>query len=77
MKKRVMIMLCSAMLIAGMTVPVAAAVSPVGQKDTTVTTDKAAKAPKTGEGNFAVYTMAGVLLLGGAAAAAGKRMKED
>ncbi len=76
MKKRMMILLCSAMLVLGMTVPAAAAVSPTGQKDTTVTTDKASKAPKTGEGNAALYSLAGALLLGGAAVISRKRLEK-
>ena len=73
MKKRMMILLCSAMLVLGMTVPAAAAVSPTGQKDTTVTTDKASK---TGEGNAALYSLAGALLLGGAAVISRKRLEK-
>ena len=54
MKKRMMIMLCSAMLICGLSVPTMAAVSPTGKRDVTTTTNKATTAPKTGEGNLAL-----------------------
>lgn len=76
MKKKMMILLCSSMLILGMAVPAAAAVSPTGKKDTTVTTDKASKAPKTGEGNAVIYSLAGALLLGGTAAVSRKRLEK-
>lgn len=77
MKKRVMVIFCSAMLMLGMAVPAAAAISPTGQKDTTVTTDKASKAPKTGEGNLALYSLAGALMLGGAAVLSRKRLEKS
>ena len=49
MKKRMMIMLCSAMLICGLSVPAMAAVSPTGTRVETPTTNKTSTAPKTGE----------------------------
>ena len=58
MKKRMMIMLCSAMLICGLSVPAMAAVSPTGTRVETPTTNKTSTAPKTGEGNLALYSLA-------------------
>lgn len=77
MKKRLMIVLCSAMLFSGAAVPAMAAISPTGQRDTTETTDKAATAPKTGEGDFALYALAGAALLGGTALVTGTKLKKN
>ena len=76
MKKRMMIMLCSAMLICGLSVPAMAAVSPTGKRDETTTTNKATTAPKTGEGNLALYSLAGALLLGGTAVISRKKLEQ-
>jgi LPXTG-motif cell wall-anchored protein len=77
MKKRMMIMLCSAMLICGLSVPTMAAVSPTGKRDVTTTTNKATTAPKTGEGNLALYSLAGALLLGGTAVISRKKLEQS
>lgn len=77
MKKRMMIMLCSAMLICGLSVPTMAAVSPTGKRDVTTTTNKATTAPKTGEGNLALYSLAGTLLLGGTAVISRKKLEQS
>ena len=68
MKKRMMIMLCSAMLICGLSVPAMAAVSPTGTRVET---------PKTGEGNLALYSLAGALLLGGTAVISRKKLEQS
>lgn len=77
MKKRMMILLCSAMLICGLSVPTMAAVSPTGKRDVTTTTNKATTAPKTGEGNLALYSLAGALLLGGTAVISRKKLEQS
>ena len=77
MKKRMMIMLCSAMLICGLSVPTMAAVSPTGKRDVTTTTNKATTAPKTGEGNLVLYSLAGALLLGGTAVISRKKLEQS
>lgn len=77
MKKRMIIMLCSAMLICGLSVPTMAAVSPTGKRDVTTTTNKATTAPKTGEGNLALYSLAGALLLGGTAVISRKKLEQS
>ena len=77
MKKRMMIRLCSAMLICGLSVPTMAAVSPTGKRDVTTTTNKATTAPKTGEGNLALYSLAGALLLGGTAVISRKKLEQS
>ena len=77
MKKRMMIMLCSAMLICGLCVATAAAVSPSGKRDVTTTTNKTTTAPKTGEGNLALYSLAGALLLGGTAVISRKKLEQS
>lgn len=77
MKKRMMIMLFSAMLICGLSVPTMAAVSPTGKRDVTTTTNKATTAPKTGEGNLALYSLAGALLLGGTAVISRKKLEQS
>ena len=73
MKKRMMIMLCSAMLICGLSVPAMAAVSPTGTRVETPTTNKTSTAPKTGEGNLALYS----LLLGGTAVISRKKLEQS
>lgn len=77
MKKRMMIMLCSAMLICGLSVPTMAAVSPTGKRDVTTTTNKPTTAPKTGEGNLVLYSLAGALLLGGTAVISRKKLEQS
>ena len=77
MKKRMMIMLCSAMLICGLSVPAMAAVSPTGARVETPTTNKTSTAPKTGEGNLALYSLAGALLLGGTAVISRKKLEQS
>lgn len=76
MKKRLMVLLCSTMLIGSLSVPAMAAVSPTGKRDETVTTNKTSTAPKTGEGNLAIYSLAGALLLGGTAVISRKKLEQ-
>lgn len=76
MKKKVMILLCSAMMVLGAAVPAMAAVSPKGTPIPENTTNTTSTAPKTGEGNLALYSLAGTLLLGSAAVFSGKKLKK-
>ncbi|MCI5530449.1 MAG: LPXTG cell wall anchor domain-containing protein [Blautia sp.] len=67
MKKRLAVVICSLMMVFGMTQSVMAKVSPTGTKITTETTDKTETAPKTGESSTAAWALgAGLLLTGGA-----------
>lgn len=76
MKKRLMVMLCTMMLVFGMSANVMAAVSLTGEKDETETTDKEDKAPKTGEGNAVIYAIAAALLCAGSVVVSRKRLEE-
>lgn len=74
MKKRLMVVMCSLMMVFGMNQNVMAKSSPTGTKVTTEAADKTAKAPKTGEGNAAVYALAAALMLTGSAVVSRKRL---
>lgn len=75
MKKRVMVMMCTLMMVFGMTQPVMAKVSPEGSKITTDVADKPVTAPKTGEGNAVYYALAAAAVLSGTAVISRKRLE--
>lgn len=75
MKKRLMVVMCSLMMVFGMSQNVMAKVSPTGNKITTETADKTPTAPKTGEGNAAIYALAAALMFSGTAVISRKRLQ--
>lgn len=76
MKKRIAIVMCSLMMVFGMTQGVMAKVSPTGTKITTETVDKSATAPKTGESSAAAWALAAGLVLTGGAIVSRKRSEK-
>lgn len=76
MKKLVM-MLCTVMMLSATTVTAMAAISPTGTQKTDVAPQKTNTAPKTGESDVLLYSMAAALLCGGVAAASKKHLAEE
>lgn len=77
MKKRLMVMMCSLMMVFGMSQCVMADVSPEGEKITTETEDKTSTAPKTGEGDMVIYTIAAAAVLSGTVVVSRKRLAKE